>query len=71
MLETLAEWEIVRRDESAAHEFTRLRAEKIRIGTQDLRIAALALAHDALLLSANLRDFERVRGLRVEDWLYS
>jgi predicted nucleic acid-binding protein len=34
------------------------------------KIAALALVHGSLLLSANLRDFERVPGLRVEDWLY-
>jgi tRNA(fMet)-specific endonuclease VapC len=34
-----------------------------------LKIAATALVHDALLLSANLRDFERVPGLRIENWL--
>ena len=37
--------------------------------TQDLKIASLALANDALLLSANLRDFEQVSGLSVESWL--
>jgi tRNA(fMet)-specific endonuclease VapC len=36
-----------------------------------LKIAAIAIANDALLLSANLRDFEQVPGLRVEDWLYA
>jgi tRNA(fMet)-specific endonuclease VapC len=41
----------------------------VRIGTQDLKIAALAIVHDALLLSANLRDFEQVPGLNAEDWL--
>jgi tRNA(fMet)-specific endonuclease VapC len=35
----------------------------------DLRIAAIALANDALLLSANQRDFGKVPRLRVEDWL--
>jgi tRNA(fMet)-specific endonuclease VapC len=35
----------------------------------DLKIAATALVNDALLLSANRRDFERVPGLRVENWL--
>jgi tRNA(fMet)-specific endonuclease VapC len=35
----------------------------------DLKIAAVALTNDALLLSANLREFGRVPGLRVEDWL--
>jgi tRNA(fMet)-specific endonuclease VapC len=46
-----------------------LRHARIRVGTQDLRIASIALAHNALLVSANLQDFEQVPGLRVEDWL--
>lgn len=29
----------------------------------------LALATNALLVSANLQDFEQLPGLRVEDWL--
>ncbi len=37
--------------------------------TQDLKIAAIITVHDALLLSANLRDFRQVRGLPVESWL--
>jgi tRNA(fMet)-specific endonuclease VapC len=40
-----------------------------RIGARDARIAAIALANNATLLSANLRDFQQVPGLRVEDWL--
>jgi tRNA(fMet)-specific endonuclease VapC len=39
------------------------------IGTHDLKIAPIALVNDATLLSANLRDFEQVPGLRVENWL--
>ena len=35
----------------------------------DLRIASIALTHDATLLSRNLRDFTKIPGLRVEDWL--
>lgn len=70
LLETLAEWNLVRWGVPAADEFVRLRKLRIRIGTQDLKIAAIALANDALLLSANLRDFEQVPGLRVEDWLF-
>jgi tRNA(fMet)-specific endonuclease VapC len=61
---TIANW-----NERAANEFKRLRTARVRIGTQDLKIACIALANDALLLSANLRDFQQVPGLRVEDWL--
>ena len=56
-------------DERAADQFDALRSAKIRLGTMDLKIAAIALVNDALLLSANRRDFERVPGLRVENWL--
>jgi tRNA(fMet)-specific endonuclease VapC len=37
--------------------------------TMDLKIAAIALVNQVLFLSANLRDFEQVPGLRVENWL--
>ena len=40
-----------------------------RIGRRDGQIASIALAHGALLLSANLADFRQVPGLLVEDWL--
>ena len=56
-------------DDKAAAEFNRLRKQKIRIGTMDLKIAAIALVNDALLLSGNSRDFRQVSGLRVENWL--
>ena len=55
-------------DEQAAQLFLRLVKSKIRVGTMDLRIAAIALTQDATLLSRNLRDFRKVPGLRVEDW---
>ena len=56
-------------DEDAARRFTSLRHQRIRIGTMDLKIAAICLAHDATLLTRNLVDFEKVPGLRVENWL--
>jgi tRNA(fMet)-specific endonuclease VapC len=48
--------------------FRDLARQRIRIGTMDLKIAAIVLAQDALLLSRNLSDFRKVPGLRVEDW---
>jgi tRNA(fMet)-specific endonuclease VapC len=63
------DWQILRFDVQAAERFKKLRQHKIRVGSQDLKIAAIALTQDALLLSANLRDFRQVPGLRVENWL--
>jgi tRNA(fMet)-specific endonuclease VapC len=55
-------------EEQAAAEVQRLNKLKIRIGTMDLRIAAIALIHQAVLLTRNLVDFRKVPGLRAEDW---
>ncbi|MGD1902766.1 MAG: PIN domain-containing protein [Geitlerinemataceae cyanobacterium] len=38
------------------------------IGTRDLQIAAIALANQLTLVTHNLREFERVQGLALEDW---
>jgi tRNA(fMet)-specific endonuclease VapC len=55
-------------DLQAAAEFARLQKQRIRIGTMDLKIAAIALSQNATLLSRNLKDFSKVPGLQVEDW---
>ncbi len=69
LFEYFRAFHIVLFDEPAAEQFDHLRAAKIRLGTMDLKIAAIALVNQALLLSANRRDFEQVPGLRVENWL--
>ncbi len=69
LLVFLRPFKLIGFDESAAVEFDRLRKTKVRIGSMDLKIASIALVHDTLLLSANLRDFQQVPSLRVENWL--
>lgn len=41
---------------------------KLNVRKNDLRIAAIALVHNATVVTANVRDFARVPGLAVEDW---
>ena len=55
-------------DERAGAEFERLKKARIRVGTMDLKIAAIALAHGATVLTRNRGDFEQVTGLQIEDW---
>ena len=64
-----AEWKIVRFDDAASQHFDRLRLEGIRLGSMDLRIASIALANEATLITANFADFLRVSGLKQENWL--
>ena len=58
--ETLERYTLLRAD---------LEAKGSPIGATDLRIAAQALAEDALLVTDNTRGFRRVSGLRPENWL--
>lgn len=69
LLDFFGELSLIRFGARAADEFDRLRRMKVRIGSMDLKIACIALTQDALLLSANLRDFRQVPDLRVENWL--
>jgi tRNA(fMet)-specific endonuclease VapC len=55
-------------DDRAAGEFKRSKQLKVRIGTMDLRIAAIVLANGATLISRNVRDYQLVPCLTVEDW---
>jgi tRNA(fMet)-specific endonuclease VapC len=70
LFDVLSEWEIVPFGERAADQFAGMRRQRIRIGAMDLKIASIALANDALLVTANKRDYSLVPGLRFENWLH-
>ena len=53
-------------DAPAAAHFQRLQQSRVRIGSMDLKIAAIVLDHDATLLSRKLTDFGLVPGLRIQ-----
>jgi tRNA(fMet)-specific endonuclease VapC len=55
-------------DDQAAEIFQRLRRARLRVGAMDLKIAAIAIANGATLLSRNQRDLAKVPGLNVQDW---
>jgi len=60
-------------DERAAADYASIRSDLKQkgqmIGNNDLLIAAHARSIDAVLVSNNLKEFERVEGLTVENWL--
>ena len=52
-----------------ATQFTRLKIAGTPIGANDLWIACHALAQNATLVTHNIREFERIEGLKLEDWV--
>ena len=60
-------------DESAmwfyAENFHRLRSGGTRIGEMDLLIGCQALALNAICVTNNTREFERIDGLKLENWV--
>jgi tRNA(fMet)-specific endonuclease VapC len=71
-LERLRRWfadvTVVPFDAAAQAAFDQLKAAKVRVGTMDLRIAAIALSRNLVVVTRNARDFGQVPGLTVEDW---
>jgi tRNA(fMet)-specific endonuclease VapC len=55
-------------DQASEDQYQHLCGLRPRIGTQDLKIAAVALANKLVLLTRNRRDFGRVPGLTLDDW---
>ena len=60
--------QILKFDQVAELHLHSLKAAKIRIGSNDLKIASIALANDMTVVTRNFRDFMRVPNLRIEDW---
>lgn len=67
-IETFRDLTILPFDAEAATQFDQLQQARVRVGTMDLKIAAICLANNATLLSRNLKHFQQVPGLVVEDW---
>ncbi len=60
-------------DSAAAEIYGRIRADLQMLGSSlaepDLRIAAIALSRGLTLVTGNVRHFERIEGLAIENWL--
>lgn len=69
--ELLADFLVVGFDENAIKHFGRLRKQKNlkKMGRADMLIACVALAHNALLVTRNTKDYKDVSGLQIENWV--
>jgi tRNA(fMet)-specific endonuclease VapC len=64
-----AAWLVLPFDDEAARLATDFRKQGVRIGTMDLKIAAITLVHGGMLLTRNAVDFGKVPGLRFANRL--
>jgi tRNA(fMet)-specific endonuclease VapC len=55
-------------DQESAARFEQLLKNRIRVGTMDLKIAAITIENDATLVTQNRKDFARVPDLKLSDW---
>ena len=67
-LKFLNNFDLLNFDDRAYIRYVGLRSQRIRIGTQDLKIAAIALSKNSILVTRNQRDFAQVPDLIFEDW---
>jgi tRNA(fMet)-specific endonuclease VapC len=69
----LAKFPILDWDEAAAWRYGQVRksleAKGQRIGERDVLLACQALALNATMVTNNTREFERIEGLKLENWV--
>lgn len=67
-VEILGSLNILDFDGRAEVRYQLIRGGRLRVGTQDLKIASIALANSPVVVTRNRRDFGQVPGLILEDW---
>ena len=69
----LADVQVLDFDHACAEQFGKTRGSLLQKGisipTADMMIAAVALVHNLTLVTHNTADFQRIPGLRLDDWL--
>jgi tRNA(fMet)-specific endonuclease VapC len=69
----LEPFEIVSFDDMATHTYAELRNNMEQsgelIGPNDLIIASIVKFHEGILVTNNVKEFKRIKGLKIEDWV--
>ncbi len=68
LLSDICDYPIYPYDDQAARIYASFPAPVKRVGSQDCRIAASAIAAGWIVVTANQKDFSRIPGVRFEDW---
>ena len=64
----LSEFNTLQYDTTSSEIYQKFKIQRIRVGTQDLRIASIVIANNGILLTRNRQDFEKIPGLIMQDW---
>jgi tRNA(fMet)-specific endonuclease VapC len=67
-VESLSSWMVLPFSVTAMSQHAALLRQRLNVGSNDLKIAAIALENQAIVVTRNARDFNRVVGLSCEDW---
>jgi tRNA(fMet)-specific endonuclease VapC len=67
-VQSLSRVQILSYTEQAIQRYEDLRKLKLGVRKMDLRIAAIVLEQAATLVTRNIRDFQGIPGLKIEDW---
>ncbi|MFH1351319.1 MAG: type II toxin-antitoxin system VapC family toxin [Pseudomonadota bacterium] len=69
----IGNFELIPFDEKCCENYAKIRVslEKFGspIGPMDLLIASITLAHNLILVTNNVKEFRRIRGLKLENWI--
>ena len=68
-LNHLCNFNVIEYSEAAEQLVKLWRSQRIRIGSQDLRIAAIAHTNRAVLVTRNRKDFSQIPNLAIESWV--
>jgi tRNA(fMet)-specific endonuclease VapC len=64
----LSRWQILSFTMPAMAQYGQLLKLKLGVGKMDLRIGAVALENNGVLVTRNVRDFQRIPNLIIENW---
>lgn len=68
VITTFARAQVLAFSDAAAEVYDELKAQKVRVGTMDLRIASIVIANQMTLLTKNTVDFSRIPNFTFADW---
>lgn len=67
-VESLASWTVLHYPLAAMSLYEDLKRQKLNVGANDLKIAAIALHFNAIVATRNKQDFARVPGVQLDNW---